>query len=52
MVNKSRGDYIKGPLDIAAAIEYGGGTEKAKILVRVMRHSSVTAHIKRTAIII
>jgi ABC-2 type transport system permease protein len=33
MVNKSKGDDIKGPLDIAAAIEYGGGAEKAKILV-------------------
>ncbi len=33
MVNKARGEDIKGPLDIAAAIEYGGGTEKAKILV-------------------
>lgn len=33
MVNKARGDDIKGPLDIAAAIEYGGGTEKAKILI-------------------
>jgi ABC-2 type transport system permease protein len=33
MVNKSRGEDIKGPLDIAAAVEYGGGTEKAKILV-------------------
>ncbi|NLK86804.1 MAG: GldG family protein [Clostridiaceae bacterium] len=33
MVNKARGEDIKGPLDIAAAIEYGGGREKAKILV-------------------
>ncbi len=33
MVNKSRGDDIKGPLDLAVAVEYGGGAEKAKILV-------------------
>ncbi len=33
VVNKSRGDDIKGPLDLAVAVEYGGGTEKAKILV-------------------
>ncbi len=33
MVNKSRGDDIKGPLNIAAAVEYGSGEEKAKIIV-------------------
>ena len=33
MVSKSRGEDIKGPLDIAVAIENQGGTEISKILV-------------------
>lgn len=33
MVNKSRGEDLKGPLDIAVAVENQGGTEISKILV-------------------
>ncbi|MEN6315579.1 MAG: GldG family protein [Clostridiaceae bacterium] len=33
MVNKSRGEDLKGPLDIAVAVENQGGTKTSKILV-------------------
>lgn len=33
MINKSRGEDLKGPLDIAAAVEYTGGTGASKIIV-------------------
>lgn len=33
MVNKSRGDDLKGPLDIAVAVENQGGTKISKVLV-------------------
>lgn len=33
MVNKSRGDDLKGPLDIAVAVEYKGGMTPSKIIV-------------------
>lgn len=33
MVSKSRGEDLKGPLDIAAAVEYNGGPETSKIVV-------------------
>lgn len=33
MVSKSRGDDLKGPLDIAAAVEYKGGSKTAKLIL-------------------
>ncbi len=33
MVSKSRGDDLKGPLDIAVAVEYEGGMKPSKIIV-------------------
>lgn len=33
MVSSSRGDDLKGPLDIAAAVEYKGGQKPSKIIV-------------------
>jgi len=33
MVSKSRGDDLKGPLDIAVAVEYEGGMKESKIIV-------------------
>lgn len=33
MINKSRGEDLKGPLDIAVAVEYTGGTGDSKIVV-------------------
>jgi hypothetical protein len=33
MINKSRGDDLIGPLELAVAVEYGGGENVAKILV-------------------
>ncbi len=33
MVDKSRGDDLQGPLDIAAAVEYQGGMSPSKIIV-------------------
>ena len=33
MVNKTRGDDLNGPLDIAVAVEYEGGTKASRIIV-------------------
>ena len=32
MVNKSRGDDLAGPLDLAVAVEYKGGQKPSKII--------------------